>query len=447
MPRRSVGIEEPVHIRRRGMTCIGNRPLCHWDEGESPEAQHLMADLDRRTGGSIGTEPRTHLRRAPCPHSSGVGIQLPHNEQVQLAIGGFQDMGEEDLVEKAVELATERQIVNGARPQPRILSHASAQVHGWALAVLRQQGKSGLTGLPHQYYQVGPECLLPLDGLYERGFLGHDTLWIVATPPAWHVPYLVQLAGRCRTAVEKPLAATSRQARLLRPFTEGCQVYCLNHKVFNAAVLAFVETCRRDPAILRQVRHIEGVFYETAGISHGRQQEDGIIDVQWHLFTTALIAPFKAAASQSSFDVTVDKVQVATHAPDPHGRYGSPTVWTASQIQGRLLWDGHEVTYDHRQVKGAPRNAKEIRLFDSAGTLLHMLDLNETGSQAHTRMLQTLLRPVVDMRLTLADAIAVMDLIDLRRAMAHEAPPYAFGHFPDFLAEGTTPERVLPRAA
>ena len=86
-------------------------------------------------------------------------------------------------------------------------------------------------------------------------------------------------------------------------------------------------------------------------------------------------------------------------------------------------------------------------LFDSTGTLLHTLDLNETGSQAHAHMLQTLLRPVVDVRLTLADAIAVMELIDVSRAMAHEAPPYAFGHFPDFLAERTTSERVLPRAA
>jgi hypothetical protein len=155
------------------------------------------------------------------------------------------------------------------------------------LVVCSLEPQSGLTGLPHQYYQVGPACLLPLDCLYEQGFLGHDTLWIVATPPAWHVPYLVQLAGRCRTAVEKPLAATSHQARLLRSFAEGCEVYCLNHKVFNAAVLAFVETCRPDPGLLRQVYHIEGVFYEMAGISHGRQQEDGIIDVQWHLFTTA----------------------------------------------------------------------------------------------------------------------------------------------------------------
>jgi hypothetical protein len=92
-------------------------------------------------------------------------------------------------------------------------------------------------------------------------------------------------------------------------------------------------------------------------------------------------------------------------------------------------------------------NAKGICLFDSAGTLLHMLDLNETGAQAHARMLQALLRPVVDMRLTLADAMAVMELIDVSRAMAHEAPPYAFGHLPAFLVAGTVSENVLPRAA
>jgi hypothetical protein len=104
----------------------------------------------------------------------------------------------------------------------------------------------------------------------------------------------------------KAAAATSHQARLLRPFAEGFEVYSLNHKVFNASVLAFVEACRHDPAILCQTCHIEGVFYEMAGLSHSRQQEDCLGDVQWHLFTTALLAPFQAVASQ--FDITVEEV-------------------------------------------------------------------------------------------------------------------------------------------
>lgn len=313
------------------------------------------------------------------------------------------------------------------------------------LVVCSLEPHSGLDGLPHQYYQVGPESLLPLDRLHEQGFLDDHTLWLVATPPDYHVPYALQLAGLCRIGVEKPLAATSRQTRLLRPFAEGFEVYCLHHKVFNASVLALVEACRQDPAILRQVCHIEGVFYEAAGLSHGRQQDDCIVDVQWHLITTALIAPFKTLASR--FDVTVDQVWVATHAPDPQGRYALPTVWTASRLQGRLWCNGHEVTYDHCQAKGAPTNTKDLRFFDRAGTLLTAVDLSESGHHAHARMLQALLQPVVDMRLTLADAMAVMELIDASRELAQEQPRYAFGHLPGFLAGGRGPGSCLPQAA
>lgn len=64
-------------------------------------------------------------------------MQLTHNEPVQPAVGGFQDVGEEELVGKAVEFATQRQIVNCTRPQPWILGHASAQVYGRALALQR----------------------------------------------------------------------------------------------------------------------------------------------------------------------------------------------------------------------------------------------------------------------------------------------------------------------
>jgi hypothetical protein len=169
--------------------------------------------------------------------------------------------------------------------------------------------------------------------------------------------------------------------------------------------------------------------------------------VQWHLFTTALIAPFKAAASQSQCEITVDRAWVATHEPDLLGRYAPPMVWTASRVQGTLVWDGHEVTYNHCQAKGAPTNVKGFRLFDRAGTLLQAIDINETGARAHARMLQALLRPAVNMPLTLCDAIAGMELIDASRAMAHEEPPYAFGHMPGFLTGEEVLGSALPRVA
>jgi len=284
----------------------------------------------------------------------------------------------------------------------------------------------------HHYQQVRPDSLLPFDYLAEYGFLSHGTLWIISTPSEFHVQYAIQLAGLCRVALEKPLAVTSAQARLLLPYADRFEIYSMNHKVFNASVLAFVNECRQDLSLLRQVCHIEGTFSEAAGISRGRQQEDCIADVQWHLITCGLVAPFKAAATR--FEVLVERAWVATHEPDPVGHYALPTVWTASRLQGRLLWDWEEVTFDFRQAKGAPTNEKVIRLFGGSGKLLTEIDLNETGWEAHARMLLALMRPVVDMRLTLADAVAVMELIDVSRSVAYQEPTYVFGTLPGFLA-------------
>lgn len=299
------------------------------------------------------------------------------------------------------------------------------------IAVCGLEPQSQVKGMPHQYFQVLPHNQLPLDALDAQGFL-ENTLWIVSTPSDTHVPYAIQLARFGRVALEKPLAATGAQARLLLPFTEGAELYCLNHKVFNAAVLTFVDRCRQDPTLLQRVGHIEGTFYEEAGISPGRQQEDTLADVQWHLISVGLIAPFKATGTY--FEIMIEHTHVATHKPDPHGRYATPTVWTASRVQGRLLGEWQDVTFDLRQVKGAPATKKGVRLFDGAGNLLHEIDLSESGWHAHARMLQALMRPVVDMRVDLADAIRIMELIDLCKQMASEEPAYAFGALPGFLA-------------
>ncbi|MGE0821740.1 MAG: hypothetical protein AB7G75_10965 [Candidatus Binatia bacterium] len=300
------------------------------------------------------------------------------------------------------------------------------------VAVCSLEPHSAVNGFPHRYHQIQRDDLLPLDALHDQGFLTPETLWIVCTPSPYHVWYAVQLAGLCPVGLDKPIAPDSRHARLLRPFV-GRQVYPLSHKLFNASALAFVDACRQTPDTLRPVCHIDGVFYERAGIGQNRQQEDTIADVQWHLFTTALIALFTAAVS--SFEIMVEKVSAATHEPDPLGQAAQPHVWTASRVQGRLLGEWQEVTFDFRQAKGAPRDLKGVRLFDGAGNLLHTIDLNESGWQAYARMLLALTRPVVDMRLTLADAITAMELIDHSRKIACQERAYAFGTLPGFLAE------------
>jgi predicted dehydrogenase len=300
------------------------------------------------------------------------------------------------------------------------------------IVVCSLEPNSGLNGLPHVYHRVRPDKLLPLDTLYEQGFLSPETAWIIATPSEWHIPYVVQLAGLCgRIAVEKPIATDRGQARLLLPFAEiGFNVDPIDHKLFNASPLAFIDECRKNPRVLEDVHRIEGVFFETAGTSKGRQQEDCIADVQWHLLTI-LVAIFKT--TEVPFGVAVDRVRVSSHHPDVEGRYAAPTVWTASRIQGQLVRDSQEVSFDLCQAKGVPKDQKHIRLFDGRGVLIKEIDLNESGWHAHARVLQALLQPVVDMRHTLADSIAVMELVDTARAIASEEPSYTFGRLPGFL--------------
>ena len=139
------------------------------------------------------------------------------------------------------------------------------------LVVCSREPASPLNGRPHVYHPIEPDGLLPLDALDDQGFLGDDTLWVIATPSASHVSSALQLAPRCRVAIEKPVAATDQQAqRLLSYAVPVGDVHPIDHKPFNAAALAFVDACRQYPARLRRVCHIHAVFYETPGFRHGR---------------------------------------------------------------------------------------------------------------------------------------------------------------------------------
>ena len=67
-----------------------------------------------------------------------------------------------------------------------------------------------------------------------QGFLAGNTLWVVATPSEWRVDYAQQVAEFGRLAVEKPPAATARQARLLLPLAHsGAAVYPMAPTAFT----------------------------------------------------------------------------------------------------------------------------------------------------------------------------------------------------------------------
>src|SRR5262249_11289609 len=229
--------------------------------------------------------------------------------------------------------------------------------------------KTPIDNLPHKYYQSLPGNLLPLDDLYADGFLSNETLWIVVTPPDTHIPITLQLAGMCgRLAIEKPLATDSRHARALLPsFNQYRSLYPLDHKLFAAGSFYFLNQCRERPILLKNVCRVEGLFLESAGFLHNRAQENGIFDIQWHMFML-VIAAFKNLGRR--FEIGVESVQVARHRTDPSGTFSDAATCTASNLSGTLAFDKLQVSYEFRQAKGAPRNEKHVRFFDPENNLL-----------------------------------------------------------------------------
>lgn len=61
------------------------------------------------------------------------------------------------------------------------------------------------------------------------------------------------------------------------------------------------------------------------------------------------------------------------------------------------------------------------------------IDLKETDWRAHARPLHALMQPIVDMRHTLADTIAVTELVNTARSLACVESGYPFEELPGFL--------------
>lgn len=305
-----------------------------------------------------------------------------------------------------------------------------------SLTVVSREPVSPVQGVVHEYLPLPPGRGLPIADLRGRGLLGADTLWIIATPSTHHAEYVEQLAPHTRVAVEKPIANSAAEARRLRRFTSaGYGVYPIDHKLFNSGPLAAIARLRDDPAPLGRAARVQGLFYERAGFAPGRQQEDGIADVQWHLLTV-LRALFTAAGMPGQFKI--QHAAVAMHGPDSSRRYQQPTVWTASRLVGRLVSE-RSVWFDCRQAKAAPTDTKVLRFLDDGGEPVLEVDLNESGWRAHARLLAALRAPTVDVYHTLADAIDLADAVDEARLIAIPTANYPIGELPSYVE--------LPRAA
>jgi hypothetical protein len=57
------------------------------------------------------------------------------------------------------------------------------------IAVCSLEAHCPLEGFANDYRRIETDSLLPMDYLYESGLLSPDSLWIIATPSQFHIPY------------------------------------------------------------------------------------------------------------------------------------------------------------------------------------------------------------------------------------------------------------------
>ncbi len=283
---------------------------------------------------------------------------------------------------------------------------------------------------PGEFLPVVDRSRLPLPALTDRGFLGPETLWIVATSPEWHVPYALQLADTgARVAIEKPVALDFREARRLLAHPNR-DIHALDHKVFNKEVLRMLEGFRAHPDRLDAVRHVEGLFLEPEGFAPGRGQLDTLLDVTLHL--VQILAAALRVPGAPPFRLVADHVAGARHLPGPGQRAAAATVPTATLLRGRALRTQGDLPFRFFQVKAAGCSEKWIRFRDADGEVIAGARLEEPSAAAYARMLERLFRPAPDFPYTLAEAIGVGEYLEAARARAVRAADYPVGRRPEF---------------
>lgn len=391
---------------------------------------------------SPSTQPRTRPAAGTTTPPWSVDTNAPGIDGIQFlphtragAITKIVLIGQGMVVQRKYTLALAALLAEGLLPG--------------GITVASLQPQSVISGVPHQYICL-PENIaaLPVQYLEALGLLSPSTLYIIATPPRLNVVFAASLARfPVLIALEKPVATNLADAdRLAQIAAAGAQIVPIDHKVFMPSLLGFIETVRRNPDILLRVNRVEGFFFETDGIEPDREQVDGVADVQWHLLT-ATAAIFQAA--RRPFRIAPRAVTVATHRPDPAGRFAAPTVPTASRIEAQLtrpptrIVDGHggEVAFDMgveldlHQGKGVGCDVKRLVLRTHAGQLVMSLDLHEpVGWRAHYRVLKGLIAPAIDMRHTLADAVAIARVVEHSRALTRDEGAYSWATLPSFLS-------------
>lgn len=277
------------------------------------------------------------------------------------------------------------------------------------------------------YSQIEDQCLLPWDELDRHGLLGPHVLVLVNTPTRYHTLYAKQFVGTgCSVAVDKPLTGELAAATSLLAFED--MVFPIGHQLFKANMLSFLEQCEEMPELLQQLTALDFTLWETRDVGH-RAIDNAVWDLGWHGFE-CIIAPLRAAGSPAELSVT--RTRVATYEPPAGGL--RPAVYTAAYIEGSVHFDSYAVPYRIRVGKGLAEEHKQLVLRCGVRDEPVIVSLAESGWRAHYRVLRELLtatRP--DLKLSLADTVAVVQLCAQADRLAVDEGTYSFGTTPGFM--------------
>ncbi|MGE0824220.1 MAG: Gfo/Idh/MocA family oxidoreductase [Candidatus Binatia bacterium] len=278
-----------------------------------------------------------------------------------------------------------------------------------------------------RYFQIDNGCLLPLNELARNGLLGPHVVAVICTPTPYHALYATQLLGtRCYTAVEKPLTQSIAAAEALLPFTDV--VFPIGHQLFKADMLEFLDRCQQEPAVTANLTALSFDLWESKGVGN-RSIDDAVWDLGWHGFE-CILAPLRAAGHTVAW--AISRVQVVTY--DPLVGEPSPTTFTATVIDGWVRYARRDVPFRIRVGKGLPEEHKQLAFHYRRGINPCNVSLQESGWQAHYRVLRELLTaPKPNLKLSLADTVAVVELCTRAGRMIEDTGTYAFGTLPDFL--------------
>jgi len=280
-------------------------------------------------------------------------------------------------------------------------------------------------GLDWSYFPTAPDTI-PFEALRAAGYLQSDVATYLASPTDCHLPQAEQLARKVGAVfVEKPFTRSlgGMEDLLLQA---PVNVYPIAHPLFKASMSGFLAACGRN--VLSDVAWLEFRLMERIGVGL-RQIDPALWDLVYHAFEL-----FLSVCRATGADVAIEIGSAVVGTFRPCDGQVAPQVTTAARVEGTLRLSQRRIGFAAVVGKGLSETVKNLVARDAGGRILWKVDLGESGHLAHQRLLTEALGPRPDMKLSLADSLAMVRACTEADAIAVDAGTYAFGRTPQFLA-------------